>query len=183
MPSSASPAKRRKKKPAGTAADSRLGPSEKRMTPSGRNTAPLAAIVFGVLIVDQLSKHAIRSHYAFGQSRPVLPGVLHLTYHRNTGAAFGIFDGQNIALLGLSLLFILAMAVYLWRNGAGSFGAAFALILAGAIGNAVDRLRFGYVVDFIDMRVWPIFNMADSAITCGVFLVFFGVLRRRGKGR
>jgi len=133
-------------------------------------------LLVGLLIGgDQLSKWVVRAAFSPGYSVPVIPSVLHLTYVQNTGAAFGLFPGYAGALM------ILAAAVVGWivlelrrqapRTKGGQLGLL--LILGGAIGNLLDRLRFGYVVDFIDLRVWPVFNLADSAITIGVALLLW----------
>ena len=108
-----------------------------------------------------------------GESLPLIPHALHLTYVRNRGAAFGLLQGRQ------SLFIILALGIIAWlvrelafrpsASRAVRWGCA--LVLGGAAGNLLDRLRFGYVVDFIDLRVWPVFNVGDSAITIGVTLL------------
>jgi signal peptidase II len=136
-----------------------------------------------VLCGDQASKWLVRQSLELGRSIPVLPPVLYVTYVQNTGAAFGMFRGH------VTLFILLSVAVAAWivaelrkRRGHGRATLlGLSLILGGAIGNVIDRLRFGYVVDFIDLRVWPVFNIADSAITIGVTLLlwqsFFGSKR------
>jgi signal peptidase II len=130
---------------------------------------------------DQLTKLAIRVWLAPIQSLPVIPSILHLTYVQNTGAAFGLFQGHTVTFI------LLSAAVAAWivlelmrkRHRRWSIELAMALILGGAIGNLVDRLVFGYVIDFIDVRVWPVFNVADSSITIGVGLLMWHALRHR----
>lgn len=133
-----------------------------------------------VLCGDQASKWLVRQSLQLGQSIPVLSPVLHLTYVQNTGAAFGMLRGHA------PLFVLLSVAVAVWivaelrkPDGHGRLTLlSLSLILGGALGNVIDRLRLGYVVDFIDLRVWPVFNIADSAITIGVSLLlwqsFFG---------
>lgn len=125
--------------------------------------------------VDQLTKWIIRTSLAPQHSIPLLPGVLHLTYVHNTGAAFSLFRGQVPALIVVSGLVAGWIGWELWRHPrhAGLPLYSLGLILGGAIGNLIDRLRFGYVEDFIDLRVWPVFNVADSAITIGVTLLIW----------
>lgn len=129
------------------------------------------------LAVDQLAKWIVRTSFAPHQSLPLLPGVLHLTYVRNSGAAFSLFQGQVAWLSVVSVLVAGWIGWELLRHEslvggrAGLPLSSLGLILGGAIGNLVDRLRFGYVEDFIDLRVWPVFNVADSAITVGVALL------------
>ncbi len=130
---------------------------------------------------DQLSKALVRASYTPGESLPLLSPILHLTYVQNTGAAFGLFKGQQFLFIGCSLL---VMGWILWEllakpPASPATAWAFALILGGAAGNLIDRLRFGYVVDFLDLRVWPIFNVGDSAITIGVTLLLFKAFWRR----
>ena len=109
------------------------------------------------------------------ESRPLISPVLHLTYVQNTGAAFGLFKGQQALFVGLSLLVIVWIAWELLAKPSMPdmliWGCA--LILGGATGNLIDRVRVGYVVDFIDLRVWPVFNIGDSAITIGVALLIW----------
>ena len=127
-------------------------------------------VVALILLIDRLTKQAIQSQCAPAQSLPLIPHVLHLTYVQNTGAAFGLFRGHT------EWFIVFSVAVAAWiirelRQGPAQnwrTACALALILGGAMGNLIDRLRYGYVVDFIDVRIWPVFNIADSAITVGV---------------
>ena len=130
------------------------------------------------LAADQLTKHLIAAAFHPGESLPLLPRVLHLTYVQNTGAAFGLFKGQQLLFIGLSLLVIawITRQFLAKRPLAAPVVWAYALVLGGAAGNLIDRLRFGYVVDFIDVRVWPVFNLGDSAITIGVALLIWRAL-------
>jgi len=131
---------------------------------------------------DQLTKHLIASRCLPGESLPLIPSVLHLTYVQNTGAAFGLFKGQRALFLLLSLLVIAwVIREFLLRRSAltPSLMWGYALVLGGAAGNLIDRLRLGYVVDFIDLKVWPVFNVGDSAITIGVALLIWRGLRKR----
>ena len=131
-------------------------------------------ILISIVGLDQVTKYLIQRSFALGDSLPLISGVLHITYHRNTGAAFGLFVGNTLFLAALSVIFIVVTARYLMRRPKDApLAWALTLILSGAVGNVIDRLRLGYVVDFIDFRVWPIFNVADSAITCGVVLILW----------
>src|SRR5690348_6823538 len=122
-----------------------------------------------VLLVDRLSKAWIRHHFELGESRKVT-AWFYLTFVQNTGTAFGLFQGNNKALLILGAA-ILATLLYGARGLAerGGFWGALgvALVLGGAVGNIMDRLHYGQVIDFLDFRIWPVFNVADSAITVG----------------
>jgi signal peptidase II len=131
-----------------------------------------------VIAADRFSKAWFLKHFQWGESRPVTP-FLHWTLVSNTGSAFGMFQNNNQALLVLAYV-ILGILLYsargLCERGGGWAVAGVALILGGAIGNIVDRHLFGFVVDFIDLRVWPVFNVADSAITVGAALTALGMM-------
>src|ERR1700736_6639280 len=140
-------------------------------------SALLAALALAVIIVDHVTKTAVATLFLPGESRIVIPHVLYLTYVQNYHGAFGLF-GTHPLLLTASAALVL-VGFYLWyrKEGATPFvHVAFALIFGGAVGNIIDRLRFGYVHDFIDLRVWPVFNVADSAITVGVLLLLVQML-------
>ena len=130
-----------------------------------------------IVVADQLSKVWIRSNLALGQSLPET-GLFRLTHVRNTGAAFGLFYGQSFALTVVALVVIVILLLYvflLYRhfpyldNMLGK--TVLGLVFGGIIGNLIDRLRFGYVTDFIDVGLWPAFNIADSAVTVGVIII------------
>ena len=124
------------------------------------------------VIADQLSKWAAQVWLAPARSLPLIPGLLHLTYVRNTGAAFGLFRGYSSVFILLAVLVAGWVSWELARRRHPPLGRlGLALILGGAVGNVIDRLRIGSVIDFIDVRVWPVFNLADSAITVGVVLL------------
>tara|TARA_Y100000310_G_scaffold236576_1_gene239775 strand:+ start:13109 stop:13543 length:435 start_codon:yes stop_codon:yes gene_type:complete len=119
-----------------------------------------------VVLVDQLTKLLALNNLG---SIPVIKDVLHLTLVKNTGAVFGMMHGQNTILIWVSLIvvgFILFYLEDLTESKAGLIMTA--LVIGGAVGNLIDRIRVGYVIDFIDFRVWPVFNVADSAIMIGV---------------
>jgi len=134
-----------------------------------------------VVVGDQFSKSWIRSNLAIGQSLPQ-GGFFFLTHIHNTGAVFGLFRDHSFTLtivgfVGIAILFVYAFYVCrrfpLLNNGLSK--AALGSILGGTIGNLIDRLRFGYITDFIGVGIWPPFNVADSSITVGV-VVFAGSL-------
>jgi signal peptidase II len=135
-------------------------------------------IAGAVLLLDRLTKAWIRHHFQLGESRPVT-SWFYITFVQNTGTAFGFFEGNNKALLILAFL-ILAALLYGARGLSehGGFWSALgvALVLGGAIGNVMDRIHYGQVIDFLDFRVWPVFNLADSAITIGTASIIIGLL-------
>ncbi len=135
-----------------------------------------------IVALDQASKHIVTIFLAYGETIPVIKGVFHLTLVHNTGIAFGMFKNQAHLFAFLSIItisFIIHCVInrrekekiHKWEKF------ALFLILAGAIGNLIDRLRFGYVIDFLDFRIWPVFNVADSAITVGILIIIIQYLR------
>ena len=144
----------------------------------------LTALV--IVIADQLSKIWIRTNLALGQSLPDA-GFPRLTHINNTGAAFGLFQGQSFPLTivaSVGVVAILVYAILIYRRfpvfDNRLFWISLGLLLGGTIGNLIDRLRFGYVTDFIDFGFWPAFNIADSAVVVGV-IIFAYLLRFLGR--
>ena len=127
-----------------------------------------------ILILDQISKFYISSALSLGQSIPVVRDIFHISLVYNTGAAFGLFKNQKIFFIILTAAVVTYIIRDLFSHGRRySLGrrVALGLILGGAAGNFVDRLRLGYIIDFLDFRVWPVFNLADSAITVGIIIL------------
>jgi signal peptidase II len=136
------------------------------------------ALAFSVLLADQMLKQLVESSMSLGESIPLIPGVLHLTYVTNDGGAFGILAGRGDVLLiasGLALAFVLWML--LEGPPTRAMAAACGLILGGAVGNLLDRLIAGEVTDYVDLRVWPVFNAADTAIVLGAATLLLFALR------
>jgi signal peptidase II len=126
-----------------------------------------AAVVLGL---DQFTKHLVVSDFVPGESRIVIPHLLYWTYVQNHAGAFGLF-GTQLWLLVAMALGVLALFWYAFRDVARSSAfvrVAFGAIVGGAFGNIIDRFHYSFVVDFIDLRWWPVFNVADSCITLGV---------------
>jgi signal peptidase II len=143
-----------------------------------------------VILLDQLSKELIIHYLPFNQIIPVLKGFFNITHIHNPGGAFGLMANLNPALRSFIFLFISSLAVglifYFYKKTPPNYpwlAAAFALILGGAIGNLIDRARFGTVVDFLDFYVgnlhWPAFNVADSAITVGIVIFVFHLVFKK----
>ncbi|MDD3374832.1 MAG: signal peptidase II [Candidatus Omnitrophica bacterium] len=132
----------------------------------------ITAIVF----LDRISKIFFSQLLSLGESIPAIRNVFHLTLVHNTGIAFGLFKNQGIVFVVISAIAILLFSAYLYLHREDEhFGPlyifAFSLIIGGALGNLIDRVCFGYVIDFIDFQVWPVFNLADSAITIGTIII------------
>jgi len=139
-----------------------------------------AGIVF---IADRLTKYFIIKSLALGQSIKVLPGIFHITPVFNNGAAFGLLQNCSIFFIVFSFAAIALILLIIFKAHQIDtlFAASLALILGGAAGNLIDRLKFGYVIDFLDFRIWPVFNIADSCISIGVALIAFSFIFKRSK--
>lgn len=134
--------------------------------------------VLGVILIDRLSKIFFSHLLDLNESLILIRNVLHFTLVHNTGIAFGLFRdcGFVFIIIPLVLTGLLIYNVYYYRNSeklSRTYILAFSLILGGAIGNLIDRIWLGYVIDFIDFRIWPVFNIADSAITIGAAIILF----------
>lgn len=144
---------------------------------------PLTTLV--LTVADQISKTVVHLRFGLGESVPVVPGFFHLTYVRNTGAAWGMFSGFSGWLTVFSILALIVIVVFRrhWVGDSIRHRLAFAFILSGVIGNLIDRLRYGYVIDFFDFHFgrygFPVFNVADSAICIGVGLFMLDMLLNR----
>jgi signal peptidase II len=154
-----------------------------------RPRLPYLLLVLFTLGLDRGTKWWIDTRLLLHQTIEVIDGFFNITYVRNTGVAFGILDSgpstiKSLLLGLLTLGAIVGVAIYSWRTSLGErlTQISLSLILAGALGNLYDRLRFGYVIDFIEVYYrtyrWPSFNVADSAISTGVALLALEVLRR-----
>jgi signal peptidase II len=135
-----------------------------------------------IFFLDQLAKFFVLRGLSLHQSVNVIPGVLYLTLVHNRGAAFGILQGAVSLCIVVSAAAIFFIYLRLKKGAQGISGLyrfSLSLVFAGALGNLVDRIRYGYVVDFIDLRVWPVFNVADCAITVGAILLGIAVLKTR----
>lgn len=126
-----------------------------------------------VVLLDQVSKIYVRNLLSPGDSLPVIKGFLYITHIQNKGAAFGFLGGRQLLFVIVTILSIALIAVYYFkaRESHPLFNLALGLEVGGAIGNLIDRLRFGGVTDFLNVRVWPVFNVADTAIVAGVVLL------------
>ena len=154
------------------------------------NLSRLLGLVFAVVAVDQLTKAWVTSSLGLGQSLPLISGLMHFTLVRNTGMAFGLLSGADVPFKAVlvSLLSVAAMGAVTYYalkspqdENLTRIGLTF--ILGGALGNIIDRIRLGYVVDFVDVFYrdthWPAFNAADTCICIGVGLLLLDSFRRR----
>jgi len=135
----------------------------------------LASIAMIVIIIDQWSKYYVKTHMLPGMSIPVLDNIFHITYVLNAGAAFGILENQQMFFVIIAVV-MLGVTLYFFRQIPVSFRLmrlGLSLLAGGAVGNVIDRVQTGYVVDFFDFRIWPVFNVADIAIVTGVACIIY----------
>lgn len=133
-----------------------------------------------ILVLDQVTKYLASINLLEGQTIPVINGIFHITLVHNTGAAFGLFQAHSGVFVVLSII-VASLILYLnyrWVNKGTLVTCVLALIVGGAIGNLIDRIRLGYVVDFLDFRIWPVFNVADSAISIGTIVLIIYIIKK-----
>lgn len=137
-----------------------------------------------VLVLDIISKIIIRHYFFLGESIKVIDNFLSITYVRNTGAAWSIFQNNTMMVLIVSFIVICLIITYISKNKPDKFikKIIYSFVLGGALGNFFDRLIYGYVIDFIDIKIinynFPIFNIADSAIVIGVIILIYQNLKK-----
>lgn len=134
-------------------------------------------LFFGIIILDQIVKLAVKFTMVPGESIPLIPQVFHFTYVLNPGAAFGILENQRIFFIVAGVLILLFFACLYPRMRKQDPWMHYGCIalLGGAVGNLIDRIYNGLVVDFFDFRIWPVFNIADIAIVCGVGSMLYAI--------
>jgi signal peptidase II len=148
-----------------------------------RRTSVFLTCAAVVVAFDQATKLVISARFAPGESISVLGDFIRLTLVHNTGAAFGLFPGSRVPFIIVSVLAIAVVLHLFFRETYRSVlnRVLLGCILGGAIGNLIDRVRLGWVVDFIDVGIgttrWPVFNVADSAVTIGVILLAWNLAR------
>lgn len=140
-------------------------------------------IIILMLGLDQVSKWLVRDAMNLGQSIPIISSLMSLTYIENRGAAFGIMAGGRVLFIALTFLLLAFLLWYRHQNKHQSLllEMSTGLIIAGALGNLIDRIVKGSVTDFIDFHFFPIFNVADIAVTCGVFLMAVFIFKDENK--
>jgi signal peptidase II len=152
----------------------------------GAAIARAGAIVIAVVLLDQVTKRAVRADIAVGDIHKFLPGV-RLVHVSNNGVAFGFLAGGGALVLAITLIALTALSAFFILHPARPWlWLACGLLVGGALGNLIDRLAHGSVTDFIKLPLWPAFNLADSAITVGVFALLYvleGGQRAGGEAR
>ena len=165
-------------------------------------------VVLPLIIIDQLTKFIILKNFQPGDSFPVIKNIFHITFVSNKGMAFGIFSETGSIFIWISFVAAISIVLILTLSekifhGIGKYKydttskialghcrrqfsrkveytrIFLSLILAGALGNLIDRIRFGYVVDFLDFRIWPVFNIADACISIGTVLLVLQIFRHK----
>ena len=139
-------------------------------------------IVTSVIIFDQITKFLALRFLQLNNPVPLIKNFLNLTLVYNRGGAFGFFQNQ-LLLFVLVSFFAIGLIIYNLKNKTNSFifKLSLSLILGGAVGNLIDRLRFGFVVDFLDLRIWPVFNIADSVITLAALALSWELIFNNNK--
>lgn len=134
-------------------------------------------LTISIIAIDQISKYYAQTVLQGGPSIPLIQDVFHLTYARNTGAAFSILEGNQFFLKGVTSVIMIFLVVYLYKvskeKGQMLFKISLAFILGGGIGNLIDRIRLDYVIDYFDFTLinFAIFNIADSFVVVGTILL------------
>ncbi|MGV8122969.1 MAG: signal peptidase II [Candidatus Xenobiia bacterium LiM19] len=140
-----------------------------------------ALIIISIIVVDLLVKQWIIATFPVGRPTPLIGTVLFITHVHNTGGAFGLFSNLRPLFIIMGIIVPVLILIFyrkLFEKGEIWIIAA-ALITGGAIGNEIDRVMYGYVIDFLDVRFWPIFNVADIGISAGIVLLFIALLTEK----
>ncbi len=155
-----------------------------------RKPVAVGSTVAAVVLLDQVTKALVAHYIEPNRAVEVIPGLFNIVYWTNPGAAFGIFRSggalRTVLLSAMSIVALAVVAVLLRRSRDRLTTLALSLIAGGAVGNLIDRARFGEVVDFLDFYIgrhhWPAFNVADSAITVGALMALAGFYFMEGRG-
>lgn len=123
-----------------------------------------------IALIDQITKLLVKASFSFNESVPIIKNFFHITYITNTGTAFGILKDLNtvLALFSIAVIVVIFYYVKNIKENELAMQISVGLLLGGTVGNIIDRLFYGAVIDFIDFRIWPVFNLADSAVTISV---------------
>ena len=153
-----------------------------------KNELILPVVALIAIVLDQISKRIVLTSLgAVGAWAPIpaLGSWFSLTLVTNSGAAFGLFPGFGYVFMVVAIVVVVVIAVYYWHMPKGQLliSVSLGLQLGGAIGNLLDRVRYGYVIDFIDFKIWPVFNLADTCIVIGVALLALALLLDPGEER
>ena len=139
--------------------------------------AGLASVAIAAVLADQVTKYLVTSNLSLDESVKVA-GPLSIHHVQNSGIAFGLFPDSTAVVVAVTSAAVVWMVVFFARSGARHpvFPAALGLLLGGSVSNLADRVRLGHVTDFVDLKYWPAFNLADSFIVVGVAILLFAVV-------
>jgi signal peptidase II len=157
-----------------------------------KNDVIFFVTAFAIILLDQITKYYINSYMSVGDSFPVIHGFFNIAHVRNPGAAFGIFSKspeifRTVFLIAVTTAAMVLILYYVRMNRGRDalMNLALSMIFGGAIGNLIDRIRFGEVIDFLDFYVgphhWPAYNVADSAISTGAVLLLLTLIWKKGE--
>jgi len=135
-----------------------------------------------VIFIDMLVKVIVKNNLLLGQRNTIIKDIFYFTYVKNTGAAWSILENNTFLIVAITLIILIGLVYYIMKHNLDKYEVlGYGLILGGAIGNLLDRILYGYVVDFIDIIIfgydYPVFNIADIAIVVGVIILFIGMFR------
>ena len=137
-------------------------------------------IIIVLAFIDQLTKYLVSINIEYGETGPGIGGFFHLTYHHNKGAAWGIFQDSRYFLITLTILLLVVLAYIFIKSGSRFLRLSLSIIIGGAVGNLIDRIRIGGVTDFLDFHFgsyhFPTFNFADICVVTGTFMVAWYML-------
>jgi len=145
-------------------------------------------IIAIVIVLDQLTKYLIQANFDLNTTVSLIDGIFHITYIHNSGAAFSLFENKTGFLIAMQVIVISIVLVYLVKKQKKEHWClllSLSLIVAGGMGNLIDRAAKGYVVDFLDFRIWPIFNVADISVCvgCGLLVLYMFFIEPKRGGR
>ena len=154
-----------------------LSSAERSLAARASQWAGLGAVVLAAIAADQLTKHIVSSQLALGDEVKLV-GPLSIHHVQNSGIAFGLFASATALVTALTALAVGWMLVFFARSGARHpvLPVALGLLIGGSTSNLIDRIRLGHVTDFLDLRYWPAFNLADSFIVIGVAILFLALV-------
>jgi signal peptidase II len=137
-------------------------------------------VALGVFALDRITKSLVSSNIPYGTEYPVVGRLVGITNVHNSGAAFGVAPALTTIFLMASIVVSIGLVIYVARNpGSLAMDAVLGLIMGGTLGNGFDRIVFGTVTDFINVHFWPVFNVADSAVSIGVVALLAGYVLRK----
>ncbi|MCF8001591.1 MAG: signal peptidase II [Halanaerobiales bacterium] len=137
-------------------------------------------IIIGMIfvLIDQLIKYMILDNFILGHSMPIIKDFLYITYIKNTGIAFGLFKNNNIFMIIVITIIIILLLYFYYSEKKKSLVLSISImfLVSGAIGNLIDRMIRGFIIDYINFTFWPAFNLADTLVVIGSFLLGFYII-------